>query len=579
MSIQNLIILQPTTSAATSDPFQLLLDNYLTITVSGLQDAEVAPLQVLDPISGDWNDYYVGDAVLQFSSTITQLSLSNTSGSFRVDKPSTTGAVGVALSETILESQNISTFNGQYPGATSLVVSSNGSIVTTQPSEFNPATGQLRAYLTASGGGSGGGATSLIITSPNETVSQTSQSYNPTTKTISLGLEASIPQSTFFAQTGTSQTVVALLAAQIPAITDKVGNLYIVTNTSNDYINLTKTLTGSFFGYGGFADCSSTDLVIPPLGVGVFATLSVGAGNANTYQITGVSNNFKINGISVFAGGNLASIFDDFSVVDKVQNMYQIVNTNFNAISINSTFTNYDSWVNCTEDTLKIPGNGSALILTSVANSSYSIILTSAGLSLPTTPSFTTVTITESSNALAIGTSESQSIFSTNATGNRTVTLPDADSVTVQPNTVDSGDYVTGIDINGAITSGTLPVIPNTSTSFSPADYNGSISIANNGSFYNEFGALIFANVNVNYPDTTGNTNNASIILTGLGNAFSRPVPFIIFTAAPTITYIGTITAGSNVISIYDKDTGNPVTNEDLSSQNLIINPLIYAIA
>jgi len=436
------------------------------------------------------------------------------------------------------------------------------------------------AWTAISSGGSGSGATSLIITSPNETVSQTSQSYNATTQTLSLGLQASIPQSTFFAQTGTSQTVVALLAAQIPAITDKVGNLYIVTNTSNDYTKLTKTLTGSFLGYGGFANCSSTDLVIPPLGVGIFATLSVGAGNANTYQITGVSNNSNINGISILAGGNLASIFTDFSVVDKVQNMYQIVNTNSNAITISSSFTNYDSWANCTATTMQIPGNGSALILTSVANSSYSIVLTSAGLSLPTTPSFTTVTITESSNALSIGADLSQSIFSSNATTNRTVTLPDANTVTVQPSTVAAGDYVTGINTNGAITSGTLPVIPTVSTALTVTNNSAdTVVVINNGSKYIQINdALVFATVNVTYPDTTGLTANAALLLTELDFAVLVNT-FTIFTAAPTVTYIGTISATSNVISIYDETTGTAVTNEQLSGQNLVISQIEYLTA
>ena len=436
------------------------------------------------------------------------------------------------------------------------------------------------AWTAISSGGSGSGATSLIITSPDGTVAETSQSYNPTTQALSLGLQASIPQSTFAAQTGTSQTVVALLAAQIPPITDKVGNLYIVTNNSNDYINLTKTLTGSFLGYGGFANCSNTTLVIPPLGVGVFATLSVGAGNANTYQITGVSNNSNITEIDVFAGGDLESIFTDFSVIDKVQNIYQIVNTNSDAITISSSFTNYNSWANCTPTTMQIPGNGSALILTSVANSSYSIILTSAGLSLPTTPSFTTVTITNSSNALAIGPSNSQSIFSSNATANQTVTLPNAPSVTVQPSTVASGDYVTGIDTNGAITFGTLPVIPTESVALTVTNNSAdTVDVINNGSKYIQINeALVFATVNVTYPDTTGLTSNAALLLTELDFAILVNT-FTIFTATPTVTYIGTISATSNVISIYDKDTGIAVTNEQLSGQNLVISQIEYLIA
>lgn len=579
MSIENIIYLQPTTLAATSNSFQLS-NNNLTITVAGLQGSEAAPLQTLDPISGNWNDYYIDSTLQKFTSSITQISLSNTSGTFRVNKPTTVNAVGVVISEFVLNKQIINNaLNGQYPGAISLEVSSNGSIVTTNPSSFNSTTGKLTAYLTAPGG-IGSGATSLIISSPDSSIEQTSQSYNSITQTLSLGLKTNSRQSTFIIQTGTSQTLAALLAAQIPPVTDAVGNFYIVTNTSNDYINLTTSSTGSFVGFGGFADCSSTTLVIPPLGVAVFITLLVGAGNANTYQITGISNNSNINVLGVFAGGNIASIFTTANVIDKVQNMYQILNTNSNAITITGGFTNFASWANCTATTMQIPANGSALILTTEANTTYSIILTSAGLSLPTTPMFNSVNITDASNALSIGENLSQSIFTTLATTNRTVTLPDGDSITVQPNTVADGNAVAGIaPITGELIPVTLPVVPNASIGFNPADNSGSVvTITNNGSFYNFIGTTVFANVNVTY-GSNADSSNASILLAGLPNCNNLELRFVIFTDFPTIFYSGAIAAETNIISIYDIGSGNPIINSDLSGQTLIISQLIYATA
>lgn len=428
---------------------------------------------------------------------------------------------------------------------------------------------------------SGSGATSLIISSPNNSIAQTSQSYDSGTQTINLGLQANLPQTNFIIQTGTNQTVAALLAAQTPSITDAVGNFYIVNNTSNNYINLTKSSTGSFVGFGGFADCSSTTLVIPPLGVAVFITLSVGTGNANTYQITGISNNFNINVLGIFAGGNIASIFTTANVIDKVQNMYQILNTNSNAITITGGFTNFASWVNCTATTLQIPANGSALILTTEANTTYSIILTSAGLSLPTTPTFNSVNITNASNALSIGTNLSQSIFSSLATGNRTVTLPDGNSITVQPSTVADGEAVAGIDpITGALIPVVLPVVPNVSLSLTAVDNSSdNLNLINNNSRYETIGNLVYINTNVQYPDTTGELADASILLKDAPNVAQVPARFQIFTSTPTIKYVGAIPLESNVISIYNEDTGKPVSNQDLSNQNLIMSQIMYLSA
>ena len=146
--------------ATPSNSFQLS-NNNLTITVAGLQGSETASLQTLDPISGNWNDYYIDSTLQKFTLSITQISLSNTSGTFRVNKPTTVNAVGVVISEFVLNKQIINNaLNGQYPGAVSLEISSNGSIVTTKASSFNSATGKLTAYLTAPGS-SGSGVASL----------------------------------------------------------------------------------------------------------------------------------------------------------------------------------------------------------------------------------------------------------------------------------------------------------------------------------------------------------------------------------------------------------------------------------
>jgi len=153
------------------------------------------------------------------------------------------------------------------------------------------------AWTAISSGGSGSGATSINLTSTNGTINQVSQSYNVGTQTINLDIEATATQ--HIINTASSQTITALLAAQIPPITDAAGNLYIVNNTSGSAVILSKTGSGSITGSTPYANSSATQIAIPAGGCALFFTTSVNQGNQNTYQIALVSYYFNVvNGVA-----------------------------------------------------------------------------------------------------------------------------------------------------------------------------------------------------------------------------------------------------------------------------------------
>jgi len=386
-------------------------------------------------------------------------------------------------------------------------------------------------------------------------------------------------QKTYILTTTTSQTIAGLLASQSTAITDAVGNVYVVNNLGTPAINLTTTSTGIFDGFGGFTNCTENSLQIPLGGVAIFTTTALGAGDANDYQINAVSNS---SGLTVFSdlstNQDISDLLDTGNIVDQLGNMYQFINVNTNPINLTGLFLGYSAWANCTSTNITVPGNGSAIITTLTPNTTYSILLNSGVLTYPDTPTFTSVQITDTENFLQVGPTGNSITLTQSATSDWILTLSDGNSVTVKPIVATPGQVVGSIDSAGTQLLTTLPVLPSTSTDFSPIDASGSfLTLTNQGSIYNIIGNMVFVNMNFLYPTNT-NTSPASFALDGLPYTY-RAESFLISSSTPGIAYQGQLALGSRVITIVDAATGDPITNQDLSGINLLISQLVYASA
>lgn len=92
------ILLQPTTAAAISNPTQATkIGQTVTIICTGLQGNESAPLLILDPISGKYVPFYLNGQGIAFSSTNNVIGVEG-AGSYCVNKPVTVAAVGISAS-------------------------------------------------------------------------------------------------------------------------------------------------------------------------------------------------------------------------------------------------------------------------------------------------------------------------------------------------------------------------------------------------------------------------------------------------------------------------------------------------
>lgn len=108
------ILLEPTTSAATSLPFTLNQDvTFATLIVNGLATIETAILQIYDPISEtfvDWKpaaapggNYLLlnGNGTTQLDATTNSITLGPVWGTFKVVKSVTAAAVGISVAQYI----------------------------------------------------------------------------------------------------------------------------------------------------------------------------------------------------------------------------------------------------------------------------------------------------------------------------------------------------------------------------------------------------------------------------------------------------------------------------------------------
>ena len=90
------ILLQPTTAAAISNPTQATkIGQTVTIICTGLQASETATLLIYDPISTNYVPCFIDGQQPTFSATNTVIGIEG-AGSYKVSKSITQAAVGVS---------------------------------------------------------------------------------------------------------------------------------------------------------------------------------------------------------------------------------------------------------------------------------------------------------------------------------------------------------------------------------------------------------------------------------------------------------------------------------------------------
>ena len=92
-------VLAPTTSPVSSDAFTLENHTAMTVICAGLGTGETGTVQVQEPTSGSWYNYYQGTTLLQFTSTLCSLDVWDTTATYRINKTVTALAVGVTVTK------------------------------------------------------------------------------------------------------------------------------------------------------------------------------------------------------------------------------------------------------------------------------------------------------------------------------------------------------------------------------------------------------------------------------------------------------------------------------------------------
>ena len=90
-------VLQPTMASAFSNPFTLGNNVSMTVTCAGLQNSETGTVQVQDPESLDWYNYYQNSNSVQFNNEVVSLDLWASAATYRINKSATAALVGISV--------------------------------------------------------------------------------------------------------------------------------------------------------------------------------------------------------------------------------------------------------------------------------------------------------------------------------------------------------------------------------------------------------------------------------------------------------------------------------------------------
>lgn len=96
-----MIILQPTTLAATTQSFSTIGQNTTSLVCSGLQNNESAKIQIYAEASSSWIDYIISGKVQGFNSQNVVIEIFDSCLTYRVVKSVTASAVGISASQDV----------------------------------------------------------------------------------------------------------------------------------------------------------------------------------------------------------------------------------------------------------------------------------------------------------------------------------------------------------------------------------------------------------------------------------------------------------------------------------------------